>query len=90
MVAGQVVLGEEVDLEGGLGHAGQPRLVGGPGFGVEVAAQPPGHVLVRQPLFGHGQMPVKQSLGDRLQLTEQVMVGMAISHAGLLCEPGSG
>jgi hypothetical protein len=35
-------------------------------------------------------MPVQQLLGDRLQLTQEVMVGMAISHAGLLCEPGSG
>ena len=84
MVAGQVVLGEEVDLEGGLGDPGQPRLVGGPGLGVEVAAEAPGHVLMRQPLFGHGQVPVKQPLGDRFQLVEQVMVGMAIGHAGLL------
>jgi hypothetical protein len=29
-------------------------------------------------------MPVKQPAGDRLQLTEQVVVGMAIRHAGLL------
>jgi hypothetical protein len=84
VVAGQVVLGEEVDFEGGLGDTGEPRLVGGPGLGVEVAAQAPGDVLVRQPLFGHGQMPVQQPLGDRLQLNEQVMVGMTIRHAGLL------
>ena len=80
VVAGQVVLGEEVDLEGGLGDPGQPRLVGGPGFGVEVAAKAPGHVLMRHPFLGHGQMPVKQPLGHRLQLGEQVMVGMAIRH----------
>ncbi len=84
MVAGQVVLGEEVDLEGGLGDPGQPRLIGGPGFGVKVAAQAPGHVLMGQPLFGHGQMPVQQPFGGRLQLGEQVMIGMTISHAGLL------
>jgi hypothetical protein len=35
---------------------------------------------MRQPFFGHGQMPVKQALGDRLQLTEEVGVGMAIEH----------
>jgi hypothetical protein len=29
-------------------------------------------------------MPVKQLLGDRFQLGEQVMVGMAIGLAGLL------
>jgi hypothetical protein len=29
-------------------------------------------------------MPVKQRLGDRLQLPQQTMVGMAIGHAGLL------
>jgi hypothetical protein len=29
-------------------------------------------------------MPVKQLLGDRFQLGEQIMVGMAIRHAGLL------
>jgi hypothetical protein len=80
VVAGQVVLGQEVDLEGGLGDPGQSWLVRGPGFGVEVAAQPPGHVFVGQPVFGHGQVPVKQLLGDRLQLGEQVMVGMAIRH----------
>jgi hypothetical protein len=84
VVAGQVVLGEEVDLEGGLGHPGQPRLIGGPGLGVEVTTEAPGDVLVREPLFGHGQMPVQQLLGDRFQLGEQVMVGMAIGHAGLL------
>jgi hypothetical protein len=80
VVAGQVVLGEEVDLEGSLGHPGQPRLVRGPGFGVEVAAQPPGDVLMWQPLFGHGQVPVQQLRGDRLQFSEQAMVGMAIGH----------
>jgi hypothetical protein len=78
------VLGEEVDLEGGLGDPGQPGLIRGPGLDVEVAAQAPGHVLMRQPLLGHGQMPVKQPAGDRLQLTEQVVVGMTIRHAGLL------
>jgi hypothetical protein len=36
VVAGQVVLGEEVDLEGGLSDPGQPRLVGGPGLDIEV------------------------------------------------------
>jgi hypothetical protein len=89
VVAGQVVLGEEVDLEGGLGDPGQPRLIRGPGLGVEVAAQTPGHVLVGHPLLRHGQMPVQQLLGDRLQLGEQVMVGMAIRHAGLPRELGS-
>src|SRR4029450_12945318 len=62
VVAGQVVLGEEVDLEGGPGHAGEPRLVRGPGLGGEVAAQPPGDVRVGHTAFGHGQMPVKQPL----------------------------
>lgn len=28
----------------------------------------PGHVLVRNPLVGHGQMPIQQPLRDRLQL----------------------
>jgi hypothetical protein len=83
VVAGQVVLSEKVDLEGRLGHPGQPRLIRSPRLGVEVAAQPPGHVLMGQPLFGHGQVPVQQPLGDRLQLTEQAMVGIAIRHAGL-------
>jgi hypothetical protein len=64
---------------------GQAGLVRGPGLGVEVAAEAPGHVLMRQPFFGHGQMPVQQPLGDRLQLAEQAMVGMVvIRHAGLL------
>jgi hypothetical protein len=90
VVAGQVVLGEEVDLEGGLGDAGQPRLVRGPGFGVEVATQAPGHVLVGQPVFGHGQVPVQQPLGDRFQLGEQVMVAMTLRHAGSSRGSGSG
>jgi hypothetical protein len=51
------------------GDPGQPWLVRGPGLDIEVAAEAPGDVLVRQPVFGHGQVPVKQPLGDRLQLT---------------------
>ena len=39
VVAGQVVLGQQADLERRLGDAGQPRLVGCPGLLVEVPAQ---------------------------------------------------
>jgi hypothetical protein len=40
VVAGQVVLGEQVDLEGGLGDP-VSRGWSGPGLDIEVAAQPP-------------------------------------------------
>ena len=39
VVARQVVLGQQADLERGLGDAGQPRLVRRPGLLVEVAAR---------------------------------------------------
>jgi hypothetical protein len=45
---------------------------------------------MRQPFFGHGQVPVQQPRGHRLQLGEEVMVAMAIRHAGSSGEQGSG
>ena len=74
VVARQVVLREEVDLERRLGHARQPRLVGGPGLRVEVAPEAIRDVVVREPLLGHLEVAIEQPPGLRLQLLEQAPV----------------
>ena len=52
VVRGQVVLGQEVDLERGLGDAGQAGLIGRPRLLVEVAPEPVRDVVVGEPLLG--------------------------------------
>ena len=71
VVAGQVVLREEADLERDLGDTRQPGLVGRPGLLVEVPSQSIGDVVVREPLLRHLGVPVVQPTGLRLQLQQQ-------------------
>ena len=71
VVRGQVVLGEQVDLERGLGHAGEPRLFGGPRILVEVAPQPIRDVVVREPLLRHARVTVVQPARLGLELDQE-------------------
>ena len=71
MVARQVVLGQEADLERGLGDAGQPRLVGRPRLLVEVASEPIRDVVVGEPLLGDLLVAVEQAAGLGLELEEE-------------------
>ncbi len=86
VVARQVVLGEEVDLEGGAGDLRELRLVDRPRVAaelLEVAPQRPRDVLVRHPLLGDLEVPVEVVLGDRLERREQLR-GVEIGHGVLL------
>ena len=60
VVRGQVVLGQEADLEGGLGDAGQARLVRRPRLLVEVAPEAVRDVVVGEPLLGDPGVAVVQ------------------------------
>ena len=71
VIGGQVVLGQEADLEGGLGHARQARLVGRPGLLVEVAPEPVRDVVVGEPLLGDLGVAVVQPARLGLQLHQQ-------------------
>ncbi len=71
VVRGQVVLGQEADLEGRLGDPGQPRLVGRPGLLVEVAPQAVGDVVVGEPLLGDLGVAVVQAARLGLEFVEE-------------------
>ncbi len=75
VVAGQVVLGQQVDHQGGPPYVTDLGLLGGPRFAahdaVEVAAVAPGHVLVRHPVLGHLQVPVQLLLDDLFEGVQQ-------------------
>ena len=71
VVAGQVVLGQQADLERDLGDARQPGLVGRPGLLVEVPPQAIGDELVGEPLLRHLVVPVVQPTGLRLELLQE-------------------
>jgi hypothetical protein len=78
VVAGQVVLGQQVHLERGPRDRGERRLLDRPGLTTElgeVAAERPGDELVRHPLLGRGQVAVEVLLDDGLELGEQLGVG---------------
>ena len=70
VVAGQVVLGQEADLERRLGDAGEPRLLRRPGLLVEVATEPVRDVLVGEPLLGDLEVSLDEAADLRLQLLE--------------------
>ena len=72
VVAGEVVLGQQVDLERDLGHAADAGLVGRPRLLVEVATHRVGDVVVGEPLLGHLEVPVQHPFGGRLQREEEV------------------
>ena len=90
VVGGQVVLGQEADLERRLGHAGQARLVRRPRLLVEVATEAVRDVVVREPLLGDLGVAVVQAAGLGLQLDEQRPVGMASASAGRAPGPARG
>ena len=71
VVRGQVVLGQEVDLERGLGDAGEPRLIGRPGLLVEVAPKPVRDVVVGEPLLGDLGVAVVEPARLGLELVQQ-------------------
>ena len=84
MVGGQVVLGQEADLERGLGDAGQSRLVGRPGLLVEVAPEPVRDVVVGEPLLGDLRVAVVEARGLGLELVEEgaIVLGRVASGGG--------
>ena len=77
VVAGQVVLGQQADLERGLGDPGQARLVGRPWLLVEVAPEPVRDEVVGEPLLGDLRVPVVEAGGLGLELVEQRAVVVA-------------
>ena len=83
VVAGQVVLGQQVDDQRGPRHVGHLRVLDRPGVAVEraveVAAVAPRDVLVGEPLLGHREVPVEVLLDDRLELEQQL--GLVLSGA---------
>ena len=82
VVRGQVVLGQEVDLEGRLGDAGQPRLVGRPGLLVEVAPEPVRDVVVGEPLLGDLGVAVVEAARLGLELDEQGLLVVGAEGVG--------
>ena len=82
VVRGQVVLGQEVDLERRLGDAGQARLVGRPGFLVEVPAQPVRDVVVGEPLLGDLRVAVVQAGRLGLELDEECLLVVGAQGVG--------
>jgi hypothetical protein len=74
VVAGKIVLGEQIQLQGGAGDRGEPGLLDGPRLAAEdgeVPALTPRDVLVRHPVLGRGQVPVEVLLDRGLELREQ-------------------
>src|SRR6185436_5027003 len=69
-----VVLGQEADLEGGLGHACQARLVGRPRLLVEVAPEAVRDVVVGEPLLRDLRVAVVEAGSFGLELHEQGLV----------------
>ena len=74
VVGGQVVLGQEADLERRLGDAGETRLVRRPRVLVEVAPEPVRDELVREPLLGDLGVAVVQAARLGFELDEQRLV----------------
>ncbi len=84
VVAGQVVLGEQVELQRGPRDRRQGGLLERPLLAVgadEVLALAPGDVLVRHPVLGGRQVPVEVLRDGRLELDEE-LGGVECSHGG--------
>ena len=81
VVAGQVVLGQQADLEGGLGDAGQARLVRGPRLLVEVAPQPVRDVVVGEPFLGDGRVTVVQAAASGCQLVQRAIASSIVASS---------
>ncbi len=86
VVARQVVLGQQVDLEGDLGDRRERRLAGLPRLVDEVAGPAPRHVLVRHPFLGEAQVAFERGLSSGLELAKQVQ---AFSHDPIVLHPRS-
>jgi hypothetical protein len=83
VIGGQVVLGQQVLQHRHPGDLGQLGLLGIPVLAVErVVVLPlrPGNVVVRVPVFGHAEVPVKTGLDDGLELLQQLQVSQALCH----------
>ena len=80
VVARQVVLGQEVDLEGDLRDAGDPRLVRRPWLPLEVATDRVGDVVVGEPLPGHRQVALQESPRRGLELDEKSRAGANVGR----------
>ena len=82
VVVGQVVLGEQVDLERRLRDVGQPRVVGLPWLLHEVPALFVRDVVVREPFVGGTDMPIEGLLDQRHELMEHdfVRYGAGFRH----------
>ena len=74
VVRGQVVLGQQTDLEGGLGDAGETGLVRRPRLLVKVAAEPVRDEIVGKPFLGDPGVAVVQPCGLGLELAQQGLV----------------
>src|SRR6516225_4487964 len=74
MVAGKVILGEEIQLQRCPGGGREPRLLDGPGFPAEegeVSSLAPRNVFVRHPVLGRGQVAVEVFLDCGLKFEKQ-------------------
>jgi len=87
VVAGQVVLGQQVDDQGAASDIGQWRVVGTPLLAphpaVEVAPLAPWDEVVGEPLLGDPEVAVELSLDDLVQLTQQVGLGQVDGRHGV-------
>ena len=82
VVVGQVVLGEQVDLQRRLRDVGQPRVLGSPWLLHEVPPLFVRDVVVREPLVGGTDMPIEGLLDQRHELMEHdfVRYGAGFRH----------
>ena len=86
VVVGEVVLGQQVDLQRGLGDVGQPGIAGLPRLFDEVPALFVRHVVVREPLAGRSEMPIERCLDHGHELMEHGLGGggVGVHHAQFL------
>jgi hypothetical protein len=78
VIAGQVVLGEQIDDEARARRIAVALLLGRPVLAAEegeVAPLVPGHVVVRVPRLVHREVALKLGSHDRLEVDEQPDVG---------------
>ncbi len=84
VVAGQVVLGEQVDDQRRARDVRHRVVLDAPRVAVEraveVAAVAPRDVLVGEPLLGHPEVAVEVGLHDRLELEEHLGLAQRFAH----------
>ncbi len=87
MVRGQVVLGEEVDLESGLGDARQPGLIRRPGLLVEIPALAVRNEVVGEPLLRDREVAVDELADGGFDLgKERSLAALAVGQQNG-CDP---